>query len=51
MNYTHAFAVPGEDSIIDCINPNTGNSCINGETLEQIRLRYPKAEIVSMEAF
>lgn len=45
------FAVPGQDSIIDCINPNTSRSWINGQTLEQIRLRYPGAEIVNIEEF
>ena len=46
-----AFAVPGDDSIVDMINPATGRSYIEGETLEQIRLRYPKAEIVSLDDF
>ena len=46
-----AFAVPGADSIIDCINPETGRSWINGETLEQIRLRYPNAEVVSLDDY
>lgn len=44
-----AFAVPGEDSLIDCINPATGRSCIENETLDQIRLRYPLAEVVNIE--
>lgn len=43
-----AFAVPGESSLIDVINPATGKSWIEGETLEQIRLRYPTAEIVNV---
>lgn len=47
---TEAFAVPGEDSLIDCINPFTGLSWICGETLEQVRLRYPGAEQVNIEA-
>lgn len=45
-----AFAVPGSDSLIDCINPNTGRSWINDETLDQIRLRYPLAGIVNISA-
>lgn len=45
------FAVPGEDSMIDFINPATGRSAINGETLEQVRERYPKAEAVNIEQF
>jgi hypothetical protein len=43
------FAVPGELSIIDTINPETGRSQINGENLEGIRRRYPRAEIVSLD--
>ncbi len=49
MRATEAFAVPGEDYLIDCINPDTGLSCIEGETLEQIRLRYPGAEVVNID--
>ena len=38
------FAVPGEYlSIIDIVNPETGRSRINGNTLEEIRQRYPTA--------
>jgi hypothetical protein len=51
MDATEAFAVPGEDSLIDCILPATGRSWINDETLEQIRERYPKAEVVNIEEF
>jgi len=45
-----AFAIPGEDSIIDLVNPNTGRTWIKGETLEQIRKRYPAAQIVNLKA-
>ena len=31
--------------------PDTGLSWVNGETLEQIRLRYPGAEIVNFNAW
>lgn len=51
MDCTTAFAVPGSSSIIDCIHPVTGRSWINGESLEQIRLRYPGAEIVNIADF
>lgn len=51
MDATEAFAIPGEDSLIDCINPFNGLSWIEGENLEQIRLRYPGAEVVNIEAF
>jgi hypothetical protein len=37
------FAIPGEDSIIDCVHPVTGLTCRCGETLEQVRERYPNA--------
>ncbi len=49
QNCKTVFAVPGEDSIIDYINPATGRSWINDETLEQIRKRYPQAEVVNCE--
>lgn len=49
LRATEAFAIPGEESLIDCINPDTGRSCIEGETLEQIRLRYPGAEVVNID--
>jgi hypothetical protein len=51
MDATEAFAVPGEDSLIDCILPATGRTWINNENLEQIRERYPKAEIVNIDEF
>jgi tRNA A37 threonylcarbamoyladenosine dehydratase len=34
LDATHAFANPGEDSLIDCIDSVTGKSCVYGETLE-----------------
>lgn len=46
-----AFAVPGDSNIIDVVNPVTGKSWVFGETLEEIRLRYPGAEIVNLEEF
>jgi len=42
--FTHVFAVPGENNIIDVINPATGTGGYSNETLEQIRGRYPGAE-------
>lgn len=48
MNSTHII-VQGPTSIIDEVNPITGRSAVCGETLEQIRKRYPKAEIVTWE--
>jgi hypothetical protein len=48
---TEAFAVPGGDSLIDLVHPVTKRSTINGQTLEEIRKRYPDAQIVSIEEF
>ena len=48
-DYTEAYAVPGEDSIIDVINPNTGLTSVYRETLEQVRKRYPNAERVNFD--
>lgn len=44
-----AFAVPGAQSLIDMINPHTGKSCCNNETLVEIRQRYPTAQVVKMD--
>lgn len=44
-----AFAIPDSDSIIDVIRPNTGRSWFYDEDLEQVRLRYPGAEIVNVK--
>lgn len=46
-----AFAVPGEDSLIDLVHPETGNSRIYSESLAEIRKRYPNAEIVNVDEF
>ena len=51
LDFTDCFAVPGEDSIIDGVNPDTGRSLILGQTLEQVQSRYPAAVIVSWEAW
>jgi hypothetical protein len=48
---TQAFAEPGADSMIDLIDPTTGRSICCNENLEQIRLRYPTAEIVEVAHF
>lgn len=40
-----AFAEPGASSIIDLVMPD-GRGAYSHETLEQIRVRYPKAEVV-----
>lgn len=48
---TEAFAVPGEECLIDMRSPTTGLSCVYGETLEQIQVRYPGACIVVFETW
>jgi hypothetical protein len=48
--FTHVFAKPGDyRSIIDYVLPGSEppRSAVNGETLEQVRERYPSAAIVS----
>lgn len=49
FSYTRAFAEPDAGNIIDAIHPATNLGLWSGETLEQIRLRYPRAEIVNMD--
>jgi len=48
-DFTHVFAVPGQNSIIDAINPETGRSQICGDTLEQVQAREPGAVIMAWE--
>jgi uncharacterized protein DUF1419 len=48
-NCKEAFAEPGKLNLIDLINPHTGRSCIEDETLEQIRERYPTAQVVNVD--
>ena len=49
LDFTHAFAVPGSSSIIDVIHPNTQRSVCYDQTLEQMRGRYPEAQIVALD--
>lgn len=48
---TECFAVRGQCSIIDVIHPGTGRSWIENETLEEIRQRYPGAEVMNFNDF
>jgi hypothetical protein len=48
---THLFAIPDARSAIDFVHPDTGRSLINGETLEQIRQRYPAAQLYTWDAW
>lgn len=50
-DYTEGFAVPGEDAIIDLRHPATGLSSVYRETLDEIRTRYPGAEVVNIDAW
>ena len=50
MDCTRGFAVPGE-TLIDTIHPGTGLSWCFGETLDQIRRRYPGAVEVDIAEF
>lgn len=45
------YAVPGERSIIDWINPVDGLSFVCHETEEEIRRRYPNAQRMSWETW
>jgi hypothetical protein len=49
VNFTHAFAVPGRAAVIDLMHPNTGRSLHLDQTLEQVRERYPEAEVVALD--
>lgn len=51
IEFSHVFAEPGANSVVDFVHPSTGLSCINSETLEQIQQRYPKAELVPYEDY
>lgn len=48
---TEAFAAPGSHSIIDAIHPITGRGLYSNETLDQISIRYPGAEVVNLESW
>ena len=44
------FAVPGENSIIDCARPD-GRSQVYGETLDEVRQRHPNTVLMPWETF
>lgn len=44
------FAVPGKDNIIDTVGPDGLSSCF-GETLDQVRQRYPGAVRLTRDAW
>jgi hypothetical protein len=45
---THGFAEPNSPTMIDLMHPVTKRSLCYGETLDQIRVRYPTAEIIEV---
>lgn len=49
MNRDVVFYEAGSISIVDTLNGDTGKSTCMNETLEQVRLRYPNARIVSFD--
>lgn len=50
--FTHVFAERDNLSgIIDVVDPVTGRSAIQGETLAEIRERYPTAELIEYADF
>lgn len=48
---TECYAVPGSDSIIDCIHPATGLTIYCHESADQIQQRYPNAIRMTIDAF
>lgn len=48
---SHVFAVPGVDHIIDTVNPDTGRSDINGDTLAEIQARAPGAVLMEFDQY
>lgn len=51
MEYKYCYAQPDSDAIIDVIDPSTGLTNINSESFEQVRQRYPNAQMVPLQAF
>lgn len=48
---TECFAVPESDSIIDCVHPVTGKTCIYGKTLEDVQQEEPGAIRMTIDEF
>lgn len=46
---TMQAVVEGKFVLIDVINPATGRTSVEGETLEQVRIRYPAAELRDLD--
>ena len=52
-DYTHCFAVPGGQSMIDLVHPLTGRTTIYNRTLDEVRQEqgYEKAELILIDDF
>ena len=52
VTFTHVFADPDRNSIVDFVNPLTGLSAVQGNTLEQVRRRCgSNVQILTWEAW
>jgi hypothetical protein len=49
LDLKNVIAEPGGPSIIDYVNPMTERGAYSGETLDEIRKNYPRAEIVDID--
>jgi hypothetical protein len=49
--YTHVWAVPGQNHIIDQVNPTTGVTDINGDDAATVQAREPGAVLMTWDAF
>lgn len=48
-DFTHCFAVPGENHIVDVVHPATGRSLHFDRTLEEVQAHYPGAVLMPWE--
>ena len=48
---TQCIAVPGADSIIDMIHPDTGKTMVYGKTLEDCQKEEPNAQLMHIDDF
>lgn len=51
MRTFNQIFVQGTLTCIDIVDPDTGRSAINNETLDQVQARYPGAEIADFETW
>ena len=49
LSWTLCFAIRSSDSIIDLCHPTTKRSQVYGQTLEEMRARYPDVEIMPFD--